>query len=115
MSLKSGRRFRRLRNRHTSRIRRNGNRISSLSPTTRPPCRHQDYARYLCTRTATFLERFQREARIVARLEHPHIVSVYDYDEFQGQPYFVMQYIEGGTLKRRLIKRGITLEQIKNA
>lgn len=60
----------------------------------------------------TFLERFQREARIVARLEHPHIVTVYDYDEFEGLPYFVMQYIEGGTLKRRLIKRGITQAQI---
>ncbi|MCY4018020.1 MAG: serine/threonine-protein kinase [Chloroflexi bacterium] len=63
---------------------------------------------------STFLERFQREARIVARLEHPHIVSVYDYDEFQGQPFFVMKYIEGGTLKRRLIKRGITLDEIKS-
>ena len=50
----------------------------------------------------TFLERFQREARIVARLEHPHIVPVYDYDEFEGQPYLVMKFIEGGTLKRRL-------------
>ena len=62
----------------------------------------------------TFLERFQREARIVARLEHPHIVPVYDYDEYAGQPYFVMKYIEGGTLKRRLIKRGITLDEIKS-
>ncbi|MCY4069802.1 MAG: serine/threonine-protein kinase [Chloroflexi bacterium] len=62
----------------------------------------------------TFLERFQREARIVGRLEHPHIVPVYDYDEFEGQPYFVMKYIEGGTLKRRLIKRGITLDKIKS-
>ena len=62
----------------------------------------------------TFLERFQREARIVARLEHPHIVPVYDYDEFEGQPYLVMKFIEGGTLKRRLIKRGITLDEIKS-
>ncbi len=63
---------------------------------------------------STFLERFQREARIVARLEHPHIVPVYDYNEYAGQPYFVMKYIEGGTLKRRLIKRGITLDEIKS-
>ena len=62
----------------------------------------------------TFLERFQREARIVARLEHPHIVPVYDYDEYAGKPYFVMKYIEGGTLKRRLIKRGITLDESKS-
>lgn len=58
-----------------------------------------------------FLERFQREARIVARLEHPHIVPVYDYAEVD-QPYLVMKYINGGTLKRRLIKQGITLEEI---
>ena len=63
-------------------------------------------------RDADFLERFEREARIVARLEHPHIVPIYDYDEHNGVPYFVMKYIDGGTLKRRLIKRGITLDEI---
>lgn len=68
---------------------------------------HESFAR-----DETFLERFQREARIVARLEHPHIVPIYDYAEFDKQPYFVMKYIEGGTLKRRLIKRGITLDEI---
>ena len=57
--------------------------------------------------------RFRREARIVARLEHPHIVPVYDYAESGDQPYLVMKYINGGTLKRRLIKNGITLEEIK--
>lgn len=60
-----------------------------------------------------FLERFQREARIVARLEHPHIVPVYDYAESADRPFLVMKYINGGTLKRRLIKRGITLDEIK--
>lgn len=60
-----------------------------------------------------FLARFQREARIVARLEHPHIVPVYDYAESSDRPYLVMKYITGGTLKRRLIKRGITLNEIK--
>ena len=59
-----------------------------------------------------FLERFQREARIVARLEHPHIVPVYDYTDSGDQPYLVMKYVDGGTLKRRLIKRGITLDEI---
>ena len=63
-------------------------------------------------RDADFLERFEREARIVARLEHPHIVPIYDYDEHNGVPYFVMKYIDGGTLKRRLIKQGITLDEI---
>lgn len=60
-----------------------------------------------------FLARFQREARIVARLEHPHIVSVYDYADHDDQPYLVMQYINGGTLKRRFIKYGMTLQDIK--
>ena len=67
---------------------------------------HETFAR-----DDTFLERFQREARIVARLEHPHIVPIYDYAEFGDQPYLVMKFIEGGTLKRRLIKRGITLDE----
>ena len=60
----------------------------------------------------SFLERFQREARIAARLEHPHIVPVYDYAEFNHQPCLVMKYIHGGTLKRRLIKFGIALAEI---
>lgn len=49
-----------------------------------------------------FLARFQREARLVARLEHPNIVPIYDYAEHEGQPYLVLKYIEGETLKARL-------------
>ena len=60
----------------------------------------------------SFLERFQREARIAARLEHPHIVPIYDYAEFNHQPCLVMKYISGSTLKRRLIKSGIALDEI---
>ena len=63
-------------------------------------------------RDDTFLERFEREARIIARLEHPHIVPIYDYAEIDGQPYIVMKYIEGGTLKRRAIKEGIAIEDM---
>lgn len=63
-------------------------------------------------RDDTFLERFAREARIIARLEHPHIVPIYDYDEIDGQPYIVMKYIEGGTLKRRAIKQGIAIDDM---
>ncbi len=50
----------------------------------------------------TFLARFQREARVVAKLEHPFIVPVYDYAEHEGRPYLVMKFIEGETLKARL-------------
>jgi predicted Ser/Thr protein kinase len=49
-----------------------------------------------------FLERFKREARVVARLEHSNIVPVYDFSEHEGQPYLVMKYIDGETLKARL-------------
>ena len=47
----------------------------------------------------TFLARFEREAQIVARLDHPHIVPVYDFSDYNGQPYLVMKYIDGTTLK----------------
>ena len=53
-------------------------------------------------REEAFLARFNREARIVARLEHVNIVPVYDFNEHEGQPYLVMKFIEGDTLKIRL-------------
>ena len=42
---------------------------------------------------AGFQTRFQREARVVAKLEHPNIVPIYDYAEHEGQPYLVMKYL----------------------
>jgi serine/threonine protein kinase len=57
------------------------------------------------TNEPNFLARFQREAQVVARLEHPNIVPIYDYSEHEGRPYLVMKFIEGETLKARL-KRG---------
>ncbi len=51
-----------------------------------------------------FLARFQREARVVAKLEHPNIVPVYDFSDHHGQPYLVMRYVEGETLKGRLAR-----------
>ncbi len=47
----------------------------------------------------TARERFQREARIIARLEHPHLLPIYDFDGAHDPPYIVMRYLEGGTLK----------------
>jgi serine/threonine protein kinase len=57
--------------------------------------------------------RFQREARVVARLEHPNIVPVYDYAEHEQRPYLVMKYIEGDTLKARLSQGPLTAEEIE--
>ena len=51
----------------------------------------------------TFRGRFEREARIIATLEHPAIVPVYDYGEDHAQPYLVMRYMPGGTLAERII------------
>lgn len=59
-----------------------------------------------------FRERFQREARIVAKLEHPAIVPIYDYDEYNNTPYLVMKYVAGMTLKKHFIKKGMTIEDI---
>jgi len=58
-----------------------------------------------------FLQRFNREARIVARLEHPNIVPIYDYDEHAGMPYLVMKFIDGPTLKRLAFKQGLSLHE----
>jgi tetratricopeptide (TPR) repeat protein/predicted Ser/Thr protein kinase len=59
-----------------------------------------------------FLARFQREARIVAKLEHPHIVPVYDFSEHKGMAYLVMRYVEGKTLKAYLTGEPLPPERI---
>ena len=62
----------------------------------------------------TFLARFQREAKAVAKLEHPNIVPIYDFAEHEGRPYLVMKYIEGETLKARLKRGSISTEETLN-
>ncbi len=52
--------------------------------------------------TAKFLKRFEREAKALAQLSHPNIVKILDYGEYEGQPYLVMEYIPGGTLKQKM-------------
>ena len=60
----------------------------------------------------TFAARFQREARVVARLEHPNIVPVYDFAEHETRPYLVMKFIEGDTLKARMDQSPLAAEEI---
>jgi tRNA A-37 threonylcarbamoyl transferase component Bud32 len=52
------------------------------------------------------LERFRREARAVAQLNHPHIVTVIDAGEDDNTPYIVFEYVEGETLKDRIRRHG---------
>lgn len=54
----------------------------------------------------TFLERFNREVEIISRLQHPHILPVYDYGEYEGLPYIVMAYLRGGTLADKINSQG---------
>ena len=57
------------------------------------------------------LERFQREARAVARITHPHICTVYDVGEFDGVPFLVMELLEGETLAERLERGPLPVER----
>jgi serine/threonine protein kinase len=59
-----------------------------------------------------FVARFRREAQLVARLSHSNIVPVYDFGEHDNQPYLVMKYIEGETLKQRLARQPLELDEI---
>ncbi len=53
-------------------------------------------------------DRFRAEAEAVARLRHPHIIQIYEVGEWQGQPYFSMEYVADGNLAQRLA-RGLIL------
>ncbi|NKQ34953.1 MAG: protein kinase [Chloroflexi bacterium] len=60
----------------------------------------------------SFLRRFTREAQVVAQLEHPNIVPVYDFAEFEGLPYLVMRYVDGETLKDAENRGQLSLTEI---
>ena len=60
----------------------------------------------------TFVDRFKREAKTAANLNHPNIVQIFDWG-IEGEPYFVMEYIEGNTLTSIIAKnRTISLSDI---
>ena len=62
--------------------------------------------------TEHFLARFQREVEVAARLEHARILPVFDYGEFEGQPYIVMAYMPGGTLEDWLRAEKFSLDNV---
>ncbi len=62
-------------------------------------------------RDPAFAERFIREARALARLNHPHIVAVYDFGQTGDLCYFVMEYVDGANLRQLMRSGGVTPQQ----
>ena len=58
------------------------------------------------------IERFQREAKAASSLNHPHICTIYDVEEFDGQNFIAMEYLEGETLKHRIQGRALDTERV---
>lgn len=56
----------------------------------------------------SFLKRFRAEARAAAALNHPHVLQVYDWGEERGEPYLVLEYLAGGSL-RQIYDTGVLL------
>src|ERR1700758_2268339 len=56
-------------------------------------------------------QRFEREAKTISPLSHPHICALYDVGREGETEYLVMEYLEGETLAERLVKGGLPLEQ----
>src|SRR5207253_11518412 len=58
------------------------------------------------------IERFQRVTRAASSLNHPHICTIYDVDQYEGQNFIVMECLEGHTLKHRINGRPLDLDRV---
>lgn len=61
-----------------------------------------------------FIGRFEQEAKLIAQLQHPHILPVFDYGEADGYTYIVMPYVETGTLADLLRGKPLPSKQIQS-
>src|ERR1700688_4738988 len=62
--------------------------------------------------TPELRERFEREARTIASLNHPHICTLFDIGQQDGIDFLVMEYVEGETLAQRLLKGPLPIQQV---
>src|SRR5262252_2507221 len=65
--------------------------------------------------SAEVRQRFEREAKTISQLSHPHICALYDVGSQDGVEYLVMEYLEGETLSERLVKGPLPLDQALHA
>ncbi len=89
---------------------RDGDRLPGARYEARPRRRHQGLARGL-SHDAERLSRFEREARLLASLNHPHVATLHGFEEASGTRFLVMELVEGETLADRIARHPLPIEE----